>query len=66
MKGELESLNKSLPRAFSNKRELFSDTKGYYGLGVKHSLDIVNSMITRFEKGYAHNDEFFIKSVFGG
>src|ERR1035437_1927632 len=62
VKRELELLIISTPKTFSIRFEVFSDTKGSYMLGIRHSLDVVNSIIIRFDTGYTSADEVFVKS----
>lgn len=63
MRDKLYRLRRTVPSKFIKRFELFHATKGYYIMGVHHALDVVESMITRFEKGYSYADEFFVRSI---
>jgi len=66
METALLKLRRDTPKTFMRRIELFSNVKDHYMLGIDHSLDIVQSMIARFEKGYAHADEFFVRNILEG
>jgi hypothetical protein len=63
MKTAVEKLLREVPKDFQARVELFSSTKEYYTMGVAHSLDAVKSILVRFEKGYSHNDEWFVRNM---
>ncbi len=65
-KRELEKLQRTLPKTFIRRFEILRSTKGYYMMGVHHSLEAVNSILIRFEQGYSHNDEFFVRNILEG
>jgi hypothetical protein len=63
MRSKLARLRMTVPGTFIWRFEPFASTKGYYLMGIHHSLDAVDSIITRFQKGYSYNDEFFVRSI---
>jgi hypothetical protein len=65
MKAELLKVKKDSIVNMIRRFEMFSNTNGFYRLGVGHSLDIIESIQRRFETGYAHADDFFIRSILG-
>lgn len=66
MRTILLKLQRDTPRTFVKRFELFSNVKRYYMLGIEMSLEIVESMNTRFEKGYSHADEYFVRNILEG
>lgn len=44
----LQKMKKTLPQAFNQRFEIFSNVKKYYLLGVQQSIEIVLSMQDRF------------------
>jgi hypothetical protein len=65
IRAELVKLRKDAPKTFMGRLELFSNTKKYYMLGIEHSLEVVESIGIRFDKGYSHADRWFIRSILG-
>jgi len=65
MKVELLRVKKDSIVHMCHRFEVFSNTNGFYRLGVGQSLDIVESIQRRFETGYAHADDFFVRSILG-
>lgn len=65
MKKELLKLRKDASKSLRKRFELFGNTNRYYMLGIQHSLEVVESIGTRFDKGYSHADEFFVRSILG-
>lgn len=59
----LLKLRRNTPSTFTKRFEVFSNVKRYYMLGIEMSLEVVESMITRFEKGYSHADEYFVRNI---
>ena len=65
MRAELLKLKKDMPKTFVRRFEILSCVKGYYMMGICHSLEVVESIHVRFEKGYSSADEFFVRSILG-
>jgi hypothetical protein len=65
MRVELLKLRREVPKTFTWRWEPFSDTKRYYMLGIYQSLEVVESIHVRFEKGYSWADEYFVRSILG-
>src|ERR1700677_3799162 len=65
MKVELLKVKKDSIVNLVCRFEVISNTNSFYRLGVGQSLDIVESIQRRFETGYAHADDFFIRSILG-
>jgi hypothetical protein len=65
MQVELLKLRKEVPKTFVRRFEWFSNTKGYYMLGIHQALQVVESISVRFEKGYSSSDVFFMRSILG-
>jgi hypothetical protein len=64
MRRELVTLRRSAPKRF--RKRWFSHENGYYLMGVNHSIYVVDSIITRFVKGYSASDEVFIRNMLTG
>lgn len=61
MRSKLSTLRATLPKHL-NKR-WFSSENGYYIMGVEHSMDALDSILTRFVKGYSSEDEVFVRNI---
>lgn len=59
----LEKLKRTARRDLKLRRELFLSTKGYYMLAIHQSIEVLESIYARFDKGYSHNDEYFVRSI---
>ena len=66
MRTELLKIKKDAIKNLKPRWELFSNTNRYYMFGIGQALDAVESINTRFEKGYSHNDSYFVRSILGG
>lgn len=63
MKTALLKLRRNTPGTFMRRWELFSNVKRYYMLGIEMSLEVVESINVRFEKGHSHEDERFVRNI---
>lgn len=63
MHEQLNKFHKELPTMLSKRYTLFSEPNRYYRMGIEHCLDIVKSMLIRFEDGYSHPDETFADTI---
>ena len=66
MKDELLKIKRDTVKNMLPRFEIFSSTNKYYRLGVGQSLDVIESIQRRFERGYSHADEFFVRSILKG
>lgn len=65
MRRELVKLRRDAPKTLLKRYELFGRTNHYYMLGIQQSLEVVESIHVRFEKGYSWADEYFVRSILG-
>jgi hypothetical protein len=64
MKSKLVAMRAIAPKQL--KKRWFSSENGYYMMGVQHSIDVVDSILTRFVKGYSSEDEVFVRNILEG
>lgn len=63
MRKALLAIKMDARKNLKTRFELISNTNGYYMLGICEALDVLESINRRFERGYSHSDEFFVRSI---
>jgi hypothetical protein len=63
MREELLKIAREASKTLKPRFELFSRSNRYYMLGVYQALNAVESINTRFEKGYSSADEWFVRQI---
>ena len=66
MRTALWKLRKEASKSLLKRYELFGRTNYHYMLGIQQSIEVVESIHIRFEKGHSWTDEHFVRSILGG
>lgn len=61
MRNKLNTLRCTVPKHL--KRRWFGSENGYYIMGIQHSINIADSILTRFVRGYSSEDEVFVRNI---
>lgn len=64
MRNKLAALRATMPKHL--KKRWFSAENGYYMMGIQHSISAVDSILTRFVRGYSSDDEVFVRNILEG
>lgn len=64
MRQELIHLRTETPKFF--KRRWFNRENDYTMLAINHAIEVVESILLRFVRGYSNEDETFIRNILEG
>lgn len=64
MRQELIHLRTETPKYF--KKQWFSRENHYTILAINHAIEIVESILVRFVRGYSNEDESFVRNILEG
>ena len=60
---ELKKLRHDAPKKLLPRWGLFTNANRHYLLGLRHCIEIVDSINARFNTGHRHSDDIFVETI---